>query len=104
MSDRHVIPARTNYTVFGALMALLVATVVVAYIPLPHQYRAFHLVSAMTIATIKAVLIVLYFMHVRYSSKLTWLFASAAFFWLAILLVFCLSDYGSRNWLAIPGK
>jgi cytochrome c oxidase subunit 4 len=104
MSEHHVIPARTNYIIFGALMALLVVTVAVAYIPLPYQYRSLHLVSAMTIATIKAVLIVLYFMHVRYSNRLTWLFASAAFFWLGILLVICLSDYSTRNWLAIPGK
>ena len=59
---------------------------------------------AMGIATAKMVLIILYFMHVRYSEKLTWVFSTAAFFWLLILIVGTLNDYFTRGVLDVPGK
>jgi cytochrome c oxidase subunit 4 len=57
----------------------------------------------MTIATCKALLVLLYFMHVRYSPRLTWVVAGAGFFWFLILIVFTLSDYITREVLAKPG-
>jgi cytochrome c oxidase subunit 4 len=48
---------------------------------------------------VKAVLILLYFMHVRFSSKLVWIFAVAGFVWLAILIGLTLNDYITRSWL-----
>jgi cytochrome c oxidase subunit IV len=84
---------RVYYTVFGALLALLVVTAVVAEMKL--GLLAF--LVAVTVATVKAVLILLYFMHVRYSPPLTWLVAGAAFFWLAILFTLTLSDYYTRE-------
>ena len=60
--SQHIIPLRTYYTIFAILMLLLVATVGGAYLPLGH----FHLPVALTIAGVKAALIVLYFMHVRF--------------------------------------
>lgn len=96
----HVIPVRTYLEVFAILMALLVATVVGSFLPL----GPLHLPVALLIAAAKAVLIILYFMHVRYSNRLTWVFSSAAFVWLVILLVFSLADYFSRGWLDIEGK
>jgi cytochrome c oxidase subunit 4 len=106
MSDHahHIIPPRIYFLVFAALMGLLVATVAGAYIKLPESLHWLHLTIALGIAAAKAVLIVMFFMHVRYSNRLTWVFASAAFVWLAILLVFSLSDYASRGWLDIEGK
>ena len=77
--SQHIIPVRTYLIVFGVLMGLLVATVAGAYAPLGH----FHLAIALLIAGLKAVVIVLYFMHVRYSSRLTWVFSSAAVNWRA---------------------
>lgn len=100
----HIIPVRTYLMIFAILMGLLVATVLAAYIPLPESLRWLHLTIALVIAAAKAVLIILYFMHVRYSNRLTWVFSSAAFVWLVILLVFSLSDYFSRGWLDIEGK
>ena len=50
----------------------------------------------MAIAVAKAVLIILFFMHIRYGRKLTWVFAGAGFFWLAILLVLAMTDYATR--------
>jgi cytochrome c oxidase subunit IV len=98
--SQHIVSVRTNWNVFIALMVLLVATVVFAYLPMGRL----HLATAMVIATVKAVLIILYFMHVRFSNRLTWVFSASAFVWLSILIVLSLSDYLSRGWLAIDGK
>ena len=56
-------------------------------------------VVAMLIAACKALLVILFFMHVRYSSRLTWVFVGAGFFWLMILLSLTLADVLSRRWL-----
>jgi cytochrome c oxidase subunit 4 len=63
-----------------------------------------HFPVAMTIAVAKAVLIVLFFMHLLYSHRLMMVVSVAAFLWLAIMLALTLSDYRSRGWLDIPGK
>lgn len=83
----------TYYKVTAALMVLLGLTVGVSFVPL----GSFGVVAALTIAGSKAVLILLYFMHVRYSSRLTMLLAGAGFFWLLILFALTFSDYVSRN-------
>jgi cytochrome c oxidase subunit 4 len=81
------------YAVFAALLVLLVITVAAAEVDLGRLN--FPLAAA--IATVKAVLIMLYFMHVRYSKPLTWLFAGAGAFWLAILFGLTFSDYLTRD-------
>lgn len=96
----HVVPLRTNLLNFGALMGLLILTVGAAYIDLGR----WNLPLALIIAAIKAVLIVLFFMHVRYSHKLTGIFSGAALLWLAILIALTMTDFGSRGWLDIAGK
>ena len=58
---------------------------------------------AMVIAACKALLVILFFMHVRYSSRLTWVFVAAGFFWLMILLALTLADVLSRRWLPLIG-
>jgi cytochrome c oxidase subunit 4 len=88
-----VVPLKTYLITFLALMLLLVATVAVAYVDLGQL----NLAAAMAIAVGKAVLIILFFMHVRYGRNLTWVFAAAGFFWLAILLTMAMSDYASRR-------
>jgi cytochrome c oxidase subunit IV len=96
----HISSIQTNVTVFVALLVLLFATVGAAYIPLgPMQFP-----TAMTIAAAKAVLIILFFMHVKYSHRLTAVVSAASFLWLGIMLALTLSDYLSRGWLEIPGK
>ncbi|MEP0823505.1 MAG: cytochrome C oxidase subunit IV family protein [Ignavibacterium sp.] len=92
MSGHHV-SRRVYFAVGFALLVLFLLTVGVAYIDL----GPFNVVVAMAIATFKAILVVLYFMHVRYSSRVTWVFVSASFFWLVILLVLTLSDYATRG-------
>ena len=98
--SQHIIEPRTYYRIFGVLMGLLVATVVGAYAPLGH----FHLAFALLVAGAKAAVIILVFMHVKYSNRLVWIFSSAAFLWLALLIVLSMNDYDSRGWLNIEGK
>ena len=61
-----------------------------------HNYGEFNIVIALVIATIKATLVVLYFMHARYSPKRTQLVIVCSVFWLAILLALTLTDYTTR--------
>jgi cytochrome c oxidase subunit 4 len=90
---------RTYYLVFIALLVLLAATVGVAQFHLgPAGFFA-----AASIAGVKALLILLFFMHVRDSKPLIWLFAAAGFFWLAILLGLTFSDYLTRQVTSVPG-
>jgi cytochrome c oxidase subunit IV len=96
MSDsQHVIPVRTYLVVYFLLMLLLVATVGASFLDLGHA----HLAVALTIALIKAVMIVLIFMHVYYSAKLTWVVAGATSLWIALFMAFLFADYFGRGWL-----
>ena len=98
--SQHIISLRTNYLVFGALLALLALTIGAAYIDLgPWNFPL-----AMAIAAAKATLILLFFMHVKFSRTLTSVFATAGFLWLAILIALTMNDYLSRAWLPIQGK
>ena len=96
--SEHIVAKKIYYTVFGSLMVLLGATVAIAYIHL----GKLNVIAALTIAVIKAVLIILYFMHVRYSSRLLWIFVGAGFFWLGILFALSYSDFLTRGWLPLP--
>jgi len=91
----HVLPLKIYYGIFAALMVLTGLTVWVATIDLGKA----NVVVALTIACIKALLVILFFMHVRYSSKLTWVFVAAGFFWFLILVAFTMADFESRAWL-----
>ena len=93
----HVVPLRVYLTIFFALMFLTGVTVWVSGIDL----GALNTVVALTVAVIKATLVVLFFMHVKYVSKLTQVFAIAGFLWLLILFAFTLQDFISRPWLPV---
>src|SRR4029077_6556857 len=95
----HIASIRTNILVFVALLVLLFATVGAAYLPL----GPLHFPVAMTFAVVKAVLIVLFFMHVLYSHRLTMVVCLASCLWLGIMIALTLSDYLTRGrWLDIP--
>ena len=94
MSDAHI-SKKTYWTVFAILMVLLFLTVFVAY---QHINPTLGIIVAMVIATIKAVLVVLYFMHVKINSKLTQLFVATGFIFLLILIGITLTDYKTRSW------
>lgn len=99
MNKPHI-TLRTYVIVFAALMVLLAATVAAALLPY-HRWNipGLGIAIALTIAFIKAILVVLYFMHVRISSRLTQIFVLAGLFWLGILITITLADYLSRPWL-----
>ena len=79
--------------IYVLLMALLVATVIAATLDL----GPWNVVIALVIAVMKAMLVILFFMHVRHSSRLTWIFVGAAFLWLGLLLGLTMTDYASRD-------
>lgn len=83
------------FLVYAALMIGLIATVAVAYVPL----GSWNLVVALTIAFTKAILVVLIFMHVLNSPRLTWIAVFAGLIWLAIMLSLMMADYMTRSWL-----
>src|SRR5215471_8996556 len=93
----HIVPIRIYVIIFLSLILLTAATVVVANFDL----GSLNAIVALTIAVFKATLVVLYFMHVRYSSRLTWVFVGAGIIWLIILVSFTLSDYLTRGWMGI---
>jgi cytochrome c oxidase subunit 4 len=90
----HVVSPTVYYAIFGALMILTALTVLVAFVDL----GLMNPVVALSIAVLKATLVVLFFMHLRWSSRLTWIVGGAALFWLGILLTLTLSDYATRAW------
>jgi cytochrome c oxidase subunit 4 len=98
--SEHVVSRKIYLTIFGALMVLTALTVWVANFDL----GPWNAIVALTIAVMKATLVVLYFMHVRYSSRLTWVFIFAGLFWLIILFSFTLSDYLTRGWIRISSS
>jgi cytochrome c oxidase subunit 4 len=95
----HISPKSTYYAIFGSLMVLTVITVLVAFVNL----GALNFPVALGIAILKATLVILFFMHVKYSSRLTKLICGGAFFFLIVLFGLTLSDYLSRGWFVSPG-
>ncbi len=87
-----ILPKKTYYKIGIILFILMSMTIAVAYIDL----GKFNIYIALTIAVIKALLVVMYFMHVKYNTKLTWIFAGAGFLWLIIMFALTMSDYVTR--------
>ena len=98
--SEHIVPVRIYITIFAVLLVGTALTVAAAFVDFPWRLNT---VVALTIATIKATFVVLYFMHVRYSSRLIWVILAAALFWMAILFAFTFSDYMTRGWISIQG-
>jgi len=92
----HVAPKSLYYTIFAALMVGTVLTVWVAFFDLGFLNN----IVMLAIASAKAMLVVLYFMHVRWSTRLTWLVVGSGFFFLLIMFSLTMSDYLSRGWMA----
>ena len=94
----HVSPKSTYYAIFGALMVLTGITVAAAFVNL----GSFNFPVAIAIAITKATLVILFFMHVKYSSRLTKMVVAMSFFFLAIMFGLTLTDYMSRGWYTSP--
>jgi cytochrome c oxidase subunit 4 len=93
MSEQ-ILPTRVYYTVFAVLMACTYLTWQIAYFDL----GPFNTIAALTIAVFKAVLVILFFMHVIHSTRLTWVVVIASFLWLGVLFVLTFADYLTRMW------
>jgi cytochrome c oxidase subunit 4 len=96
----HVVSKKIYFLVFVLLLILTLVTIEVAFVDLGRG----NTILALTIAVTKAVLVILYFMHLRYSPKLTRLVVLSGFLWLLFLIGITMSDYLSRGWLPFPGK
>lgn len=94
----HVASKGSYVSIFLTLMVLTAVTVGAAFINL----GAFNATVALAVAVFKATLVVLFFMHVKYSSRLTKLTVVSSFFFLAILIVLTMVDYGARSWVNPP--
>ncbi len=91
--SEHIIPSKIYYAIWIALMVLTVITAAVSFVDL----GPLNTVVALLIATFKALLVVLFFMHVKYTSeKLTKMVIVASIFWLLLLLFLSLADYSTR--------
>ena len=97
----HVSPVKTYLTIFAALMVGTALTVFAAF----QDFGKMNDLIAMGIAITKATLVVLFFMHVKYSTRLTSVVVVSGIFFLLVLFGFTLSDYLTRGWfLGVPGR
>jgi len=106
--SEHIVPVRIYLSVFTTLFVLTIVTAAVAFVDLSLKgpdgrvIVNFNPVVALTIAVIKATLVILFFMHVKYSARLTKVVVVAGIFWLLILLSLTMTDYFSRKLLTAP--
>lgn len=96
-SSHHIVPIPVYLAIFASLLGLTGVTVWVAFQEL-HAANWLHTPLALGIATAKAVLVVLWFMHVKYGVRLVWVFIASGLLWLAILLAITGGDYMGRRW------
>ena len=96
----HIVTKKQYALIFAILMLLTLATTAIGMIDLGRL----NVVVALVIATVKALLVVLFFMHIYWSSKLNKLVVVSGVVWLALLLWLTLTDIFSRGWLPFPGK
>jgi cytochrome c oxidase subunit 4 len=98
--SEHIDSVKTYALVFAALITLTIATTAVAFVDL----GPFSVVVALVIAVCKMLLVALFFMHVRHSSKLTRLVLLGGLMWLGILILMTLTDFSTRGLLGVPGR
>jgi cytochrome c oxidase subunit 4 len=92
--EHHIVGPKTYLLILGALIVLTATTTGVAFLDL----GIWNPVVAIGIACLKGVLVILFFMHIRYSSKVMMLTVGAGFFTFLVLITMTLSDYISRSW------
>lgn len=99
--SEHIVPVKTYVAIFLALLCLTALTTGVAFVDLGAELNT---IVALAIAVAKALLVILFFMHVKYSSGLTRIVIVAGFFFLAILVSLTLADVLTRGWTPNPGS
>lgn len=96
--SEHVVSPKLYVTIFGALVALTITTYWASTVDLNAYFAGLNVIVALVIATCKATLVVLFFMHAYYSTRRTRLVIFCGVFWLAIMLFLTLGDYATRSW------
>ena len=96
--SEHIVSVKVYLVIFFSLLLGTALTVFAAFYDFPWQLNT---IIALTIASVKATLVVLYFMHVRYSNHLVWVIVISALFWMGILFALTFSDYATREWLQV---
>ncbi|HTK94170.1 MAG TPA: cytochrome C oxidase subunit IV family protein [Terriglobales bacterium] len=106
--SEHVVPIKTYVIIFLALLLGTGVTVWASFADLDFQLGGHtfpgSVIVALVIACTKATLVILFFMHVKYSSRLTWAVVIAGFFWLILLLALTMNDYAFRGLLTYPSQ
>ena len=97
-NSHHIVSPKIYLVVFLTLTVLTVTTYYAAQVDLNAVFPGLNVIVALLIATCKAILVILFFMHAYYSTKRTKLVIICGFFWLAIMLSMTLGDYGTRGW------
>jgi len=90
----HILPKRVYYTIFAILLFCTYLTVQIAFFDLGRL----NAVAALAIAAFKATIVILFFMHVKYSTRLTWVVVLGSIFWFGILVTLTMADYLTRAW------
>ncbi len=96
--SEHIVSPGLYVLIFATLMVLTGTTVYAATVDLNQFFGGLNVIVALVIATCKAILVVLFFMHAYYSTKRTKLVIFSGVFWLAIMLFLTMGDYATRSW------
>jgi cytochrome c oxidase subunit IV len=99
-SEHHIVPKRVYFLVFFTLIAMTWITAYVSTIDLGRL----NIYVALSIAIFKASLVILFFMHVKYGTKLTKMIVLAGLYWLILVLFIAMLDLWTRNWMGVPGR
>jgi len=99
-AEHHIVPKRIYFLVFFALIVLTWVTTIVSTVDL----GALNIYVALSIAIFKASLVVLFFMHVKYGSRLTKMIVLCGLYWLLLLLFIAMADLWTRGWMGVPGR
>jgi len=99
-AEHHIVPKSVYFLVFAALIALTWVTAIVSTIDL----GPLNIYVALSIAIFKASLVILFFMHVKYGTRLTKMIILCGLYWLLLLLFIAMADLWTRGWMGVPGR
>ena len=98
--SEHIVPVRVYILVFLTLIVMTWVTAFVSTIDLGRM----NVFVALSIAVFKASLVILFFMHVKYGTRLTKFIVLAGLYWLILLLFIVMMDLWTRGWMGVPGR
>lgn len=99
-NEHHIVPKRVYFLVFITLIVMTWVTAIVSTVDLGRL----NVYVALSIAIFKASLVILFFMHVKYGTKLTKMIVLAGLYWLILVLFIAMLDLWTRNWMGVPGR